>query len=348
MGETPDEVRTALTRSARRGLRHRHHHAVPAAVGAPPPRRALGQARGVRRARGSSRRVSGFAGVLAGPLVRSSYRAGGCMRRQRRVTASRTHPYPDPMAKTTRSRCSQGRKGRGEGHPQGGFQAAPQPAVAGVPDPAQGGQAPPALHDRRVRADRGGLGGRRACSPAASPVFTLIPLGVVLGALVAFIIFGRRAQKSVYQQGRGPDRCGGVGAGQPARQVAGHPGCRGHRPLRRGAPGDRQARRDLRRRRVADAGQTAAGAGEEAHRAAGRRRPDLRRRDRQRRGRGAAGQAGTPPDQAARQHHRQADGLAGVAAGRARLARSARPRCRRARCPTQAKMRGVQRTVRRR
>ena len=35
---------------------------------------------------------------------------------------------------------------------------------------------------------------------------TLIPLGVVLGALVAFIIFGRRAQKSVYTQGRGPDR----------------------------------------------------------------------------------------------------------------------------------------------
>ncbi|SPM36244.1 integral membrane protein [Mycobacterium rhizamassiliense] len=32
---------------------------------------------------------------------------------------------------------------------------------------------------------------------------TLIPLGVVLGALVAFIIFGRRAQKSVYRQAEG-------------------------------------------------------------------------------------------------------------------------------------------------
>jgi hypothetical protein len=34
-------------------------------------------------------------------------------------------------------------------------------------------------------------------------MITLIPLGVVLGALVAFIIFGRRAQKSVYRQAEG-------------------------------------------------------------------------------------------------------------------------------------------------
>ncbi|MCI4675368.1 DUF4191 domain-containing protein [Candidatus Mycolicibacterium alkanivorans] len=33
--------------------------------------------------------------------------------------------------------------------------------------------------------------------------YLLIPLGVVLGALVAFIIFGRRAQKSVYQKAEG-------------------------------------------------------------------------------------------------------------------------------------------------
>jgi hypothetical protein len=32
---------------------------------------------------------------------------------------------------------------------------------------------------------------------------TLIPLGIVLGALVAFIIFGRRAQKSVYTKAEG-------------------------------------------------------------------------------------------------------------------------------------------------
>src|ERR1700750_121712 len=34
-------------------------------------------------------------------------------------------------------------------------------------------------------------------------MFTIIPLGVVLGALVAFIIFGRRAQKSVYKKAEG-------------------------------------------------------------------------------------------------------------------------------------------------
>jgi hypothetical protein len=33
--------------------------------------------------------------------------------------------------------------------------------------------------------------------------YLLIPLGVVLGALVAFIIFGRRAQKSVYRKAEG-------------------------------------------------------------------------------------------------------------------------------------------------
>jgi hypothetical protein len=34
-------------------------------------------------------------------------------------------------------------------------------------------------------------------------MISLIPLGVVLGALVAFIIFGRRAQKSVYRKAEG-------------------------------------------------------------------------------------------------------------------------------------------------
>lgn len=34
-------------------------------------------------------------------------------------------------------------------------------------------------------------------------LITLIPLGILLGALVAFIIFGRRAQKSVYRKAEG-------------------------------------------------------------------------------------------------------------------------------------------------
>ena len=178
-------------------------------------------------------------------------------------------------------------------------------------------------------------------------MFMLIPLGVVLGALVAFIIFGRRAQKSVYRKAEGQtgaaawalDNLRGKWRVTPGVAATGHFDAV-HRVI--GRPGVIFVGEGS-----ADAGQAAAGPGEEAHRPAGRRRPDLRRRRRQRRGRGAAGQAGASPDQAAGQHHRQADGLAGVAAGRARVARSARPRCRRVRCPTQAKMRGVQRTVRR-
>ena len=34
----------------------------------------------------------------------------------------------------------------------------------------------------------------------------MLPLGIVLGVLAAIIIFGRRVQRSVYSQGRGPDR----------------------------------------------------------------------------------------------------------------------------------------------
>lgn len=38
---------------------------------------------------------------------------------------------------------------------------------------------------------------------AGGIAYTMIPLGVILGALVAFIIFGRRAQKSVYAKADG-------------------------------------------------------------------------------------------------------------------------------------------------
>ena len=94
-----------------------------------------------------------------------------------------------------------------------------------------------AAHDRRVRADRG-LAVAGGLAIGGFTGYPLIPLGVVLGGLVAFIIFGRRAEVGV-QQGRGADRRGGLGAGQHARQVAGDAGRGGHRPLRRGAPGDR-------------------------------------------------------------------------------------------------------------
>ena len=71
-----DEVAQATARPARRRLRPAHDHAVPAAEPAPPPGRALGQARGVRRLCAEEADRIGFAGVMSGPLVRSSYRAG--------------------------------------------------------------------------------------------------------------------------------------------------------------------------------------------------------------------------------------------------------------------------------
>ena len=75
-GRDPRGDQRGSARPARRRHRDLHHHAVPAAV-----------ARGtIRSSAGSSRRSSssfaneataiGFAGVMSGPLVRSSYRAG--------------------------------------------------------------------------------------------------------------------------------------------------------------------------------------------------------------------------------------------------------------------------------
>ena len=188
----------------------------------------------------------GFAGVLAGPLVRSSYRAGRLYAQASVATSGAAggdiDPYPEPMAKIPQTRGrSQGRKGRGEGCPQGGVQAAPQSAVAGVPDPAQRGQAATAVHDRRVRADRGGGGG---CGRLRRRVHDVHADPARRGAGCAGGVHHLRPPRAEVgvPQGRGPDRRGGVGAGQPARQVARDPRRRGDRPFRRGAPRDRPAR----------------------------------------------------------------------------------------------------------
>ena len=76
MGEEDHEIEAGDPRPARRRLRHPHDHPVPAPLQAAPPDRPVGQARGVRALVRRSPRRSGFKGVMAGPLVRSSYRAG--------------------------------------------------------------------------------------------------------------------------------------------------------------------------------------------------------------------------------------------------------------------------------
>ena len=51
----------------------------------------------------------------------------------------------------------------------------------------------------------------------------LLPLGIVLGGLVAFIIFGRRVQKTVYGKAEGQPGRRRVGAGEHAGHRGGSP-----------------------------------------------------------------------------------------------------------------------------
>ncbi len=55
-GRDPRGGQPGAARPPRRRLRADHHHPVPPALGAPPPRRAVGEAGGVRRAQGRGRR----------------------------------------------------------------------------------------------------------------------------------------------------------------------------------------------------------------------------------------------------------------------------------------------------
>ena len=63
-------------RPARGRLRAAHHHPVPAADPAPPPGRRAGSSRRSSSSCSEEAEEIGFAGVMTGPLVRSSYRAG--------------------------------------------------------------------------------------------------------------------------------------------------------------------------------------------------------------------------------------------------------------------------------
>ena len=148
--------------------------------------------------------------------------------------------------------------------------------------------------------------------------YMMIPLGVVLGALVAFIIFGRRAQKSVYRKAEGQtgaaawalDNLRGKWRVTPGVAATGHMDAV-HRVIGRpgvifvgeGSPSRVKTLLAQEKKRTArlvgdiPIYDIVIGNGE---------------------GEVPLGQARTPSDEAARQHHRQADGLAGIAAGRPR------------------------------
>lgn len=79
-------------------------------------------------------------------------------------------------------------------------------------------------------------------------MFTMIPLGVLLGALVAFVIFGRRAQRTVYRKAEGQTGAAAWALDNLRGEVAGDARGGRHRQPRRRAPGDRPARCHLRRR----------------------------------------------------------------------------------------------------
>ena len=95
-------------RPARRGLRADHHHPVPAAVAAPPPGRAAGSRPEEFVELQAEAEQIGFAGVMSGPLVRSSYRAGRLYQQaiagRGRLTGARPDNAPDRGVQVLHSR----------------------------------------------------------------------------------------------------------------------------------------------------------------------------------------------------------------------------------------------------
>ncbi len=251
-------------RPARRRLRHHHHHPVSAPVGASPPRRALGAG---RRSSSSSRSIAeglGFAGVLAGPLVRSSYRAG---RLYAQAVRSRASTMPRRGSASTRA-----------AYVSLVTMAKPRTAAENKAARAQAQAArKAAARERRTQLWQA-FNIQRQEDKRLLP-YMIGAFVLIVGVSVGVGVLGRRihddhpdpARRGAGRagrvhhlrpprpevglpQGRRPDRGRGVGFGQPARQVAGHPGGCRDRPLRRRAPGDRPARRHPGRRGSGDPG----------------------------------------------------------------------------------------------
>ena len=217
MGETPDEVRTALsdlhdagcdivtiTQYLRPSVRHH------------PVERWVKPEEFVEHERFAQ--GLGFAGVLAGPLVRSSYRAGRLYaqavgsrptgaaaaatstpepQRRRRPT-----PYPEAMAKSRKPAAAKAAKAEAKA----ARKAASKQRRSQLWQAFQIQR----KEDKRLLPYMIGAFVLIVAASVAMGIFAggftaymMIPLGVVLGALVAFIIFGRRAQKSVYRKAEG-------------------------------------------------------------------------------------------------------------------------------------------------
>ena len=193
-----------------------------------------------------------------------------------------------------------------------------------------------------VLARRAGLRHRAALRHGV----VLLPLGIALGAARRRVDLRPPGPEDRLPQGRGPAGRRGLGAGQHARLVAGHPGRRGHHPPRRRAPGDRPARRHPGRRGGPAPGEDPARAGEEAHRAGGRaRRRSTTSSSATTRARCRCASS-SAPDEAAAQHLDRPDGRRSRSASRRWAARGrAMPK---GPLPAGAKMRSIQRTVRRR
>ena len=205
MGETPDEVRTALTDLHDAGcdiititqyLRPSvRHHPVERWV---KPEEFVEHA-AVRRGARIRRRARRTAGALVVP-GRPAVRAGSAAS-DRRGGAS--DPYPDPMAKSRKPAADKAAKAEAKA----ARKAASKQRRSQLWQAFQMQR----KEDKRLLPYMIGAFVLIVAAAVVAGVFsgstftmvTLIPLGVVLGALVAFIIFGRRAQKSVYRKAEG-------------------------------------------------------------------------------------------------------------------------------------------------
>ena len=214
---------------------------------------------------------------MAGPLVRSSYRAGRLyaqtVRAPRRGALARAGP--------PRRRGRRAAGGALAARPVERRSRRPAPTIVGWPRPYPGGMpAKPKLdkaakkearREKRAaskarrrqiweafkiqrREDKklvplmvgAFLVCRRRWSFGIGLIFDVqwlvLPIGIAIGVLAAVSIFGRRVQRSVYSKAEGQPGAAGWALEQHARPVAGHPGRRGHHAPRRRAPGDRPAR----------------------------------------------------------------------------------------------------------